>query len=66
MSKNFLARRGSASRPARPRRLKAGAARLLSNRAKYDFSMKLAEIVLWPGGKPRTAVTLFARERENP
>ena len=28
--------------------------------------MKSAEIVLWPGGKPRTAVTLFARERENP
>ena len=30
--KNFLARRGSASRPARPRRLKAGAAKLVTGK----------------------------------
>ena len=55
-------------------RLKAGAAEAphgrrgqdLFNRAKHIFSMKSAEIILGAGGKPRTAVTLFAGERDNP
>ena len=35
--KNFLARRGSASRPARPRRLTAGAARIFVQQGKKQF-----------------------------
>ena len=43
MSKKFLARRGSASRPARPRRLTAGAARKCYTEKKPD-SLKIGKI----------------------
>ena len=62
MSKKFLARRGSASRPARPRRLTAGAAKkcYTSNVAKIDGKRENSKNQL------RTRKWAQSGERENP